>query len=105
MSRRSPTTPRSKVRAALRQVWLRSRERAAALKRDNYTCQYLGCGKKHSEAKGREVKVQVHHIDGMDWDALLDAVYSFGLFCDPEHLITLCEDCHKKIAKEHEKKL
>jgi 5-methylcytosine-specific restriction endonuclease McrA len=81
-------------------VWLRSRERAAAIKRDKYTCQNLGCGKKQSVAKGKEVKVQVHHIDGMNWDALLDAVYASGLFCDPEHLITLCEDCHDKITEE-----
>ena len=34
MGKKLLTTPRSRVKAALRQVWLRSRERAAALKRE-----------------------------------------------------------------------
>jgi 5-methylcytosine-specific restriction endonuclease McrA len=97
MGKKLESTPRSRIRQVLRQAWLRSRERAAALKRDNYTCQYLGCGKKQSKAKGKEVKVQVHHIDGMDWEKLIDLVFESGLFCKPENLITLCEDCHKKI--------
>jgi hypothetical protein len=37
MGKKLPYTPRSKVRAALRQLWLRSRERAAALKAANRT--------------------------------------------------------------------
>ena len=104
MGKRLSTTPRSHIRACLRQAWLRSRERAAAIKRDNYTCQSVGCGKKQSKAKGREVKVQVHHIAGMDWDELIDLVFESGLFCDPKNLITLCESCHKKISKEQNAK-
>lgn len=95
MGKRLPGTPRSKVRAALRQAWLRSRERQAALKRDHYTCQT--CGAKQSKAVGREIKVNVHHKDGMDWEHLLDLVYSSGLFCGPECLITLCEKCHHEL--------
>lgn len=92
---RKLTTPRSQVRSALRRLWLRSRERAAALKRDKYTCQ--NCGKKQSRRKGQEVYVEVHHIeeDGLDWEKLLDYVYRH-LLCHPDKLETLCKDCHEK---------
>lgn len=92
MSRKLPHTPRSRVRSALRQLWLRSRERAAALKRDGYTCQR--CNVKQSKAKGREVDVTVHHKDGVAWEALIDLVYE-RLLVDPERLETLCRGCHE----------
>lgn len=94
MGRRLPTTPRSRVRAAIRQVWLRSRERLAALKRDEYTCQC--CGKKQSRAKGREISVQVHHTKRIaNWERVIDMVFE-EILCDPAHLETLCDDCHKR---------
>ena len=99
MGKRLESTPRSRVRQALRQLWLRSRERAAALKRDGYACQADGCGKKQSLAKGKEVYVEVHHIDGMDWERLIDLVYESGLLCSSDRLRTLCKECHKKEAK------
>jgi 5-methylcytosine-specific restriction endonuclease McrA len=90
--RKLPSTPRSRVKNALRQVWLRSRERAAALKRDGYTCQH--CGVKQSTAKGREVSVEVHHRAGvLNWDAVIDAVYQH-LLCGPDGLETVCKACH-----------
>jgi hypothetical protein len=101
MGKRLLTTPRSKIRQALRQAWLRSRERLAALKRDRYTCQMPGCGKKQSKAKGREVKVNVHHKSDIDWDEVIDLVLGSGLFCGPEHLITYCEDCHHGLKNKH----
>jgi len=89
---RKPVTPRSKVRAALRLLWLRSRERQAALKRDGYTCRC--CGMKQSKAKGRECAVEVHHIHEIDnWDVLIDQVYRF-LLAHPDNLVTLCHACH-----------
>jgi predicted HNH restriction endonuclease len=97
MGKKSLSTPRSKVRAAIRQLWLRSRERAAALKRDGYTCQT--CFNKQSKSKGREFKVQVHHLDGIEWENIIDYIFRHVLV-DPEKLKTICEDCHKK---EHEK--
>ena len=99
MGKRLPNTPRSRVRASLRQLWLRSRERAACLKRDGYVCQT--CGKKQSKAKGKEVAVCVHHIDGIDWDGLIDLVFE-RLLVNPDRLETLCEKCHDHV---HEKDL
>lgn len=95
MGKRLPTTPRSRVRAALRQLWLRSRERASAIKRDKYTCQ--SCNHKQSKAVGNEFKVEVHHINGVEWEHLINLVYEM-LLCNPEHLVTLCADCHLRRA-------
>jgi len=92
MTRRLPTTPRSKVRQSLRQLSLRSRERQAALKAAGYCCE--SCGVKRSVAKGREVKVEAHHRNGIDWEALIDLVYE-RLLVPSEQWACLCEDCHK----------
>ena len=92
MGRRLPYTPNSQIRSALRKLFLRSRERAARLKADGYTCQC--CGAKQSKAKGREVAVEVHHRDGVEnWPALFDAVREY-LLIDPAGLETLCKQCH-----------
>jgi predicted HNH restriction endonuclease len=94
MGKKLLTTPRSRVRQAIRQLWLRSRERAAAIKRDKYTCQK--CGKKQSKAKGKEQKVEVHHKDNIaNWEAVIDAVFQY-ILCELERLETLCPDCHDK---------
>ena len=104
MGKRLPYTPNSSIRAALRQLSLRSRERAAALKRDNYSC--VRCGVKKSVAKGREVRVAVHHKRGvLNWDRLFAAVRKY-LLCDEKYLETLCESCHSdetEAANENKK--
>ena len=97
MSKKLPTTPRSKVRAAIRQLWLRSRERACAIKRDNYSC--VHCGVKQSKKKGFEQKVEVHHLDGIEWDNIIDYIFRHVLI-DPKRLETICPECHKKEHKE-----
>lgn len=89
--RRKAATPRSQVKSALRRLWLRSRERQAALKRDSYTCQE--CGKKQSRAKGREVFVEVDHLNGVSWENILDYIYRH-LLVDPSELETVCHDDH-----------
>lgn len=97
MSKRLPHTPSSQIRSALRRLFLRSRERAAAIKRDQYTCQR--CGAKQSRAKGREVHVEVHHKHGVvNWAEVIQAVRD-SLLCDPGHMETLCKDCHKEETK------
>lgn len=88
---KKPPTPKSIIRNALRKLWLQSRERSAALRRENYTCQR--CGKKQSKAKGREVKINVHHINGVDWGDLVDLVFE-RLLQTSDDLEVLCVDCH-----------
>ena len=86
-------TPNSKIKAALRQLFLRSRERAGALKRDKYTCQV--CGMKQSKAKGKEIKCEVHHKEGvLNWAEIYSVIRQY-LLCDPSLLETLCVQCHK----------
>ena len=98
--KRLPVTPRSQVRSALRQLSMRSRERANALKLSGYTCSQ--CGVKQSKAKGREVAIVVHHINGENMlEELIDLMYKMLL--NPANMVTLCVDCHKACHdKEHE---
>jgi len=96
MAKKSFRTPRSRVRAALRQLWLRSRERATALKAESYTCEE--CNAKQSKAKGKEVAIEVHHTEGVDCDYLLDEVFRV-LLVHPDKLQVLCKDCHKRLHK------
>ena len=97
-SRKKPITPRSKVRAALTMLFLRSRERAAAIKRDKNTCQV--CQQKGSKAKGREVYTECHHINGAHKDRIIDIIYEH-LLCHPDYLMTVCRECHNKITEEN----
>ena len=98
MPKKNPrVTPRSQIKSSLRRLFLRSRERAAALKRDKATCR---CGAKRSKARGREISVEIHHIEGIgDWRAVENLIYQ-EILCHPDFLITLCAACHKA---EHEK--
>jgi predicted HNH restriction endonuclease len=92
VSKKLLTTPRSRVRAAIRQLFLRSRERAAALKRESNTCQT--CKRKASKAKGKEFDVQVHHIDGIgNWESIIDMIFE-EILCSPSLLEVLCLSCH-----------
>ena len=92
MGKKLPTTPRSRVRAALRQLWLRSRERAACLKAAGHKCER--CGVKASVAKGKEQKIEVHHREGvLNWEAVFLAVYE-QLLVPPEKMECLCHSCH-----------
>jgi len=93
VKRKSDITPNSRIKAALHKLWLQSRERAAAIRRDGYTCQH--CGVKQSTAKGKERKVVVHHLDGVEWENIL-AYIRRHLLVEPRKLVTLCPDCHKR---------
>lgn len=99
MPRKSIETPRSQIVSALRQLWLRSRERSQAVQRDKNTCQV--CNVKGSTAKGRECKTEVHHLqpEGVNWDRIV-AVIRSELLCEPSALITLCKPCHLKVHAE-----
>jgi len=100
VGKKLPFTPNNKIKSALRQLWLRSRERAAAIKRDNYTCQK--CHRKQSKAKGREFKVEVHHREGVEnWEQIYKVIRKYLLVNEAE-LETLCPECHK-IEGKHER--
>jgi len=88
-------TPRSRVKGMLRQIFLRSSERAAALKRDHYTC--CDCGVKQSKKRDHVVKVVVHHKNTIDqhWQEIIDLIFKY-ILCDPSELQTLCIPCHDK---------
>lgn len=91
-------TPRSRIKGMLRQIFLRSKERSAALKRDKYTCQL--CGRKQSKKKGQECKVQVHHKKGIHvWDDIIEMIYK-ELLCNIDDLQTLCVECHDKETRK-----
>jgi 5-methylcytosine-specific restriction endonuclease McrA len=93
MGKKLNYTPNNKIKAALRQLWLRSRERAETIKRDKYTC--VNCGRKQSKAKGKEFKVEVHHKKGiLNWEEIY-LVIRKNLLCNPEDQETLCKECHK----------
>ncbi len=97
MGKKLPHTPTSRIKSALRQLSLRSRERAATVKRDNNTCQQ--CGVKGSVAKGRVVKTTVHHKHGIDWSKIIKFIRK-ELLVDPDKQEVLCVDCHKKGHKD-----
>ena len=99
MGKKLPHTPRSQIKAALHRLWLRSRERSAAVKRDNNTCQV--CSKKGSTAKGREVKTEIHHLDGVEWNNIIEYIRRH-LLCPPDKLMTLCKDCHEEVHEKGE---
>ena len=84
--------PRARIKLTRREVF----------RRDNYTCQI--CGKKQSTARGKEQKVVVHHLNGIEWEKIIDYIYRHVLV-NPKELQTLCPECHKqeeicKIADE-----
>ena len=97
MGKKLPYTPNSRIRQTLRILWMRSRERAAALKNTNYCCAY--CGVKQSTAKGREVKLDVHHLDGIDWGDIIAQIRE-RLLQTPDRLAPACESCHDRIEAD-----
>lgn len=99
MGKKLLTTPRSRIRAMIRQTWLRSRERAAALKAAKYCCNR--CGVKQSKAKGREVRLNVHHVHGITaWDIIIDLIVTKILAAELEVLCVECHDEEHKKSKE-----
>lgn len=77
----------------LRQIFLKSIERSETMKRDNYTC--VKCFRKQSQKKGHEIKINVHHKKGINWELILNTLKK-ELLCDIEDLEVLCVDCHHK---------
>jgi predicted HNH restriction endonuclease len=89
-------TPRSRIKGMLRQIFLRSRERARVLKETDYCCDK--CGVKQTSKKGEEIKLDVHHVKGIDcWNEIIDIIED-KLLCigHEEDLQPLCKECHNK---------
>jgi len=91
--RRTESTPRSRVKNALRLLWLHSRERAKVIKEYRNTC--AECGVKGSKAKGRVVKIEVHHDPpiGDKWEKVIDLIFE-EILNAPQY--PLCKECHEK---------
>ena len=97
MTKKLPYTPKSGIVRYVRMCWLRSRERAKVLKEANYTCK---CGAKQSKAKGKEVKVEVHHKKPINWEKIVEFVRKEVLDKPQE---VLCKECHEKETKKQVK--
>lgn len=96
-----PHTPNSRIKSALRQLFLRSRERAKCLKDAEYRC--AKCGTKQSRAKGKECYVEVHHKHGIcNWEEIYKVVRKF-LLCESSMMECLCKECHKLTSNENDK--
>lgn len=96
-------TTRSAIKSALRLLWLRSKERSTALKLASYQCEE--CGIKQSTAKGKEVRLEVHHLEeAIDWNKMIDYLQRH-LLCSPDNLEVLCKKCHyeRHHGGKHEK--
>lgn len=92
VSRKKPVTPNSLIRDHLRRLWLRCRERSAALKATGYCC--TKCGAKNSKAAGRECLVEVHHAEHEpNWERIF-RVLREELLQPAENLMPLCVACH-----------
>ena len=78
-----PTT-NTQIRAAIRRLWLRCRERdrAKATMKECAICKAIE-------------ELEIHHINGIDWDRLFEAIREEIL---NDNLICLCKECHKSEA-------
>lgn len=88
-------TPDGIIKSAMRLLFMRSRERSSAIRRDGNTCT---CGSKGSSRKGAEVKTEVHHVKEGDinWERIYTVIRE-ELLCSKEGMVTLCRPCHLKI--------
>ena len=95
MGKKTLHTPSSRITSALRVLWLRSRERAAAIKREEGCCQDCGAkGRAKATRNGPKVTLEVHHRYQPDWGAI-HAVIREELLQNPDHLRVLCKSCHR----------
>ena len=68
------------------------------MKQAEYKCQ--DCGTKQSMAKGKEVKLEVHHVNGIDnWEKIIQAVQQELLGGE---LRVLCKQCHEGVHGKKE---
>ena len=100
MGKKLPYTPASRIASWIRRGWTRSRESAKCRKDAGYTCSQ--CGRKQSKAKGKELSVQVHHIEEINWEPVVEVVRREVL---DKPQICLCKECHAiETAKQVEER-
>jgi 5-methylcytosine-specific restriction endonuclease McrA len=100
MGKKLPYTPKSRIASWIRRGWTQSRERAKIIKEANYTCNQ--CGRKQSRAKGKIVKIEVHHIDKINWENVIRIIREEVLDKPQE---VLCKECHHiQTEKQNAKK-
>jgi hypothetical protein len=80
-------------------IWLRCPERYNALKETAQCC--CTCGVKKSQAKGRVVKMYVHHLHRPNWERILQ-VLKEELFSEPIYLWPLCVECHDDLHDDED---
>jgi len=86
-------TPDTMLRSWLRRwVWSKCCEKSYTNRREGYCCEH--CGVKNSRAKGKEVRVIVHHQKLINWDKIFK-VLRRELLVSPNQLTCLCDECHK----------
>jgi 5-methylcytosine-specific restriction endonuclease McrA len=90
MGKKLPYTPASRIMAWVRRGWTQSRENAKARKDANYSC--CKCGAKQSRAKGKEVYIEVHHVNKINREKIVKVIREEMLDV-PQ--IVLCKSCHK----------
>ena len=95
MGKKLPYTPKSGIVRYIRMCFLRSRERLKVLKEAKYTC--CQCHRKQSRAKGKEVKVEVHHKAIINWDKIVEYIRKEVLDRPME---VLCKECHKEETRK-----
>ena len=95
MGKKLPYTPSSRIMNWVRRGWTQSRERAKVVKEAKYTC--CQCGSKQSRAKGKEVYVQVHHVNKINREKIVKVIREEMLDV-PQ--IVLCKACHAEAHKD-----
>jgi 5-methylcytosine-specific restriction endonuclease McrA len=90
MGKKLPYTPASRIMSWIRRGWTQSRERAKVMKEARYTC--CKCNAKQSRAKGKEVYVEVHHVNKINREKIVKVIREEML--DVEQIV-LCHACHK----------
>ena len=97
MGKRVPWTTVSVIKNYCRHLFMRSRERAAAIRATGNTCER--CGRKGSVAKGREVSIRVHHVNGINWERIIKVLRE-ELLDGPYQVV--CKECHDTIHEKDE---
>lgn len=96
-------TSDSVIKSAVRTLWLRSKERRAAIRDQGNRCRR--CNAKESSRKGAEVAIEVHHLKGeIDWPKVIKFIRE-EVLVDPSELELLCGTCHHLAHGKVKKKM